>query len=107
MAKTKPDTSETAKIRALAHPLRQQILGVMIQRPSNSGISPREISQELCVPLSNVSYHVRILALSGAITLRATRPARGSMQHFYSTSPSFMALPWVPAILAAVIPDRG
>lgn len=104
MADAKPDTSETAKIRALAHPLRQQILGVMLQEPKKPGISPSEVSQKLSVPLSNVSYHVRILDTCGAITLEDTKPVRGSLQHFYSPSPSFMNLPWVQAVLEAVIP---
>lgn len=105
MADAKPDTSETAKIRALAHPMRQRILGLMLQDSSESGISPREISEQLEVPLSGVSYHVRALADCEAIALKGTRPRRGSMQHFYVPSPDFMALPWVPAVLEAVIPD--
>jgi DNA-binding transcriptional ArsR family regulator len=105
MADAQPDTSETAKIRALANPLRQRILGLILQDQSQSGISPREISHELEVPLSGVSYHVRVLADCEAITLKGTKPRRGSMQHFYVPSPNFMALPWVPAVLKAVIPD--
>jgi hypothetical protein len=34
-------------------------------------------------PLSNVSYHVRILVNCRAIELARARPVRGSVQHFY------------------------
>lgn len=105
MEKPKPDTSETARMRALAHPLRQKILGEMIHNPQKPGTSPSEMAAKLDRPLSNVSYHVRTLADCGAITLKRTEPVRGSMRHFYVISPRFIALPWVSAALKSVIPD--
>jgi DNA-binding transcriptional ArsR family regulator len=68
---------------ALRHPLRRQILRTMVEQDR---ISPRQISDELRQPLSNVSYHVRVLADCGAVTLVDTEPVRGSMQHFYSST---------------------
>ncbi len=103
--KKKPDTSAAAKAKAMTHPLRQRIMGVILRRQLESPVSPSEISGELKASLSNVSYHVRILAECEAITLMDTKPVRGSMQHFYSPSPKFMALPWVPPLLEALIPD--
>jgi DNA-binding transcriptional ArsR family regulator len=78
---------------ALRHPLRRQILRAMVEQDP---ISPREISDELREPLSNVSYHVRVLADCGAVALVDTTPVRGSMQHFYSPT---IAEPWALAVL--------
>ena len=75
-------TDDTELLIALRHPLRRQILRTMA---AQDPISPRQISDELREPLSNVSYHVRVLADCGAVTLVDTAPVRGSMQHFYST----------------------
>ena len=78
---------------ALRHPLRRQILRAMAEQEP---ISPRQISDELRQPLSNVSYHVRVLADCGAVTLVDTAPVRGSMQHFYSPA---IEEPWALAVL--------
>ena len=78
---------------ALRHPLRRQILRAMVRQDP---ISPREISNELRQPLSNVSYHVRVLADCGAVTLVDTTPVRGSMQHFYSPT---IEEPWALEVL--------
>jgi DNA-binding transcriptional ArsR family regulator len=68
---------------ALRHPLRREILR---QMAGEEMASPREIASALGQPLSNVSYHVRVLADRAAITLVRTQPVRGSMQHFYRTA---------------------
>ena len=47
--------------KALTHPLRVSILGILEERTA----SPREIADELDAPLGVVSYHVRQLARSG------------------------------------------
>jgi DNA-binding transcriptional ArsR family regulator len=78
---------------ALRHPLRRQILREMVERDPTS---PRQISDVLKEPLSNVSYHVRVLAECGAATLVDTTPVRGSMQHFYSPT---IDEPWARAVL--------
>lgn len=58
--------------------------------------SPRELSNELQHPLSNVSYHVRVLAECAAVTLVRTKPARGSVQHFYRSA---VDAPWAKQVL--------
>jgi DNA-binding transcriptional ArsR family regulator len=68
---------------ALRHPLRRQILQRMAQ---DEPISPRELSDALDQPLSNVSYHVRVLDECGTVSLVEEKPVRGSMQHFYRVS---------------------
>jgi DNA-binding transcriptional ArsR family regulator len=77
------NTDDNELLIALRHPLRRQILRTMAEQDP---ISPRQISDELREPLSNVSYHVRVLADCGAVTLVDTEPVRGSMQHFYSST---------------------
>jgi DNA-binding transcriptional ArsR family regulator len=66
-------------IKALAHPLRIQILRVL----SNRVASPREISDEISARLPNVSYHVRFLERVGVIELVRTRQRRGAVEHYY------------------------
>lgn len=78
---------------ALRHPLRRRILREMA---GGEAISPRELSTALRQPLSNVSYHVRVLADCSAVKLVDTLPVRGSMQHFYR--PAIKA-PWARAVL--------
>jgi DNA-binding transcriptional ArsR family regulator len=80
-------------LAALRHPLRRKILRLM---ESEDAISPRELSSLLEQPLSNVSYHVRVLADCEAVALVRTIPVRGSMQHFYRTA---VDAPWARQIL--------
>jgi DNA-binding transcriptional ArsR family regulator len=79
---------------ALRHPLRREILREMAT--TEEAISPREIASALDQPLSNVSYHVRVLADCSAIALVDTKPVRGSMQHFYRTA---IEAPWARQVL--------
>ncbi|HVO53820.1 MAG TPA: helix-turn-helix domain-containing protein [Solirubrobacterales bacterium] len=85
---------ERALLAALRHPLRRQILRVMeVEEP----ISPSQLSNRLEHPLSNVSYHVRVLADCEAVALVSTEPIHGSVQHFYRAS---VEVPWAREILA-------
>lgn len=78
---------------ALRHPLRRRILRRM---DNEVAISPRELSRQLEEPLSNVSYHVRVLVNCEAVTLVDTQPVRGSMQHFYCSA---IEAPWARQVL--------
>lgn len=78
---------------ALRHPLRRSILRKML---ATKQISPRQLATELKEPLSNVSYHVRVLAEIEAATLVDRKPVRGSVQHFYSAS---ITTPWALSAL--------
>jgi predicted transcriptional regulator len=86
---------------ALRHPLRRDILREMAGKEA---ISPRRISASLRKPLSNVSYHVRVLADCAAISLVGTEPARGSMQHFYCAT---IEAPWARQLLGWDSHDGG
>jgi DNA-binding transcriptional ArsR family regulator len=79
---------------ALRHELRRRILRAMAEEDP---VSPRRLSEVLHEPLSNVSYHVRVLADDcRAIELVDAKPVRGSMEHFYS---SRVEEPWALAAL--------
>jgi DNA-binding transcriptional ArsR family regulator len=78
---------------ALRHPLRRRILREMAD---GIVISPRELSTRLRQPLSNVSYHVRVLAERDVINLVETRPAKGSIEHFYRST---VMVPWARQLL--------
>jgi DNA-binding transcriptional ArsR family regulator len=68
-------------VKALAHPLRIQILRVLSGRMA----SPSEIAAEISARLPNVAYHVRFLERMGLIELVRTRPRRGAVEHYYRT----------------------
>lgn len=78
---------------ALRHPLRRRILQAMAD---GEAVSPRELSFALRQPLSNVSYHVRVLADRGAVALVDAKPVRGSVQHFYRC---VVKAPWARQVL--------
>ncbi|HVD38625.1 MAG TPA: helix-turn-helix domain-containing protein [Solirubrobacterales bacterium] len=94
-------TEETDLLRALRHPLRRRILREMAD---GSEVSPRGLSNLLRQPLSNVSYHVRVLAECRAINLVGTRPARGSVQHFYRST---VEAPWALQVLGPGESERS
>jgi DNA-binding transcriptional ArsR family regulator len=65
--------------KAIAHPLRLQILSLANQRT----ISPSEYSEEMGAPLSTVAYHFRKLLEFGFLELVEEIPKRGSKEHRY------------------------
>lgn len=66
-------------MKALAHPLRVQILSTLEDRIA----SPSDLATELDAPLGNVSYHVRTLADLGLVKLVKRRTRRGAVEHYY------------------------
>jgi DNA-binding transcriptional ArsR family regulator len=78
--------------KALAHPLRAQILEQLEQHTA----SPSELADELAAPLGNVSYHVRILADAGLIELVRTTRRRGATEHHYRAAASAPVTPTTP-----------
>jgi DNA-binding transcriptional ArsR family regulator len=76
--KGEPETGDL--LLALRHEVRRRILRLMADEKA---VSPSDVANQLALPLSNVSYHVRVLADRGAVALVETKPVRGSLQHFY------------------------
>jgi DNA-binding transcriptional ArsR family regulator len=66
-------------VKALNHPVRVKALTILTERTA----SPKEISELIDAPLSNVSYHVRVLDELGLIEIREEENVRGSVAHFY------------------------
>ena len=65
--------------KAIAHPLRLQILSLANQRT----ISPSEYSEEMGATLPTVAYHFRKLLELGFLELVEEVPKRGSREHRY------------------------
>jgi DNA-binding transcriptional ArsR family regulator len=70
---------DEALLRAISHPLRHRLLGMLDGRTA----SPNQLARELDLPLGRVSYHIRLLNDLGAIELVSTEPRRGALEHFY------------------------
>jgi DNA-binding transcriptional ArsR family regulator len=85
-AKTKTKSKQKSKggvdqrlVKALAHPLRVEILAILNERMA----SPNELSKELDEGLSQVSYHVKVLKDFACIEMVKTEPRRGAVEHYY------------------------
>jgi len=66
-------------VKALAHPLRVEILTILNERMA----SPNELSKELEEGLSQVSYHVKVLKDFECIEMVKTETRRGAVEHYY------------------------
>jgi DNA-binding transcriptional ArsR family regulator len=67
-------------VKALAHPIRVQILEALHDRVA----SPNQLSRELGISLGSVSYHVQRLLGLGFIKLVKKTPRRGAIEHYYT-----------------------
>lgn len=74
------DITDPHLIKALAHPLRVQILSILETREM---ASPNELADELSVSLGVMSYHVRRLHALGFLELVKRTPRRGAIEHHY------------------------
>jgi len=86
-------TNENELLAALNNQLRRQILRRM--RDADA-ISPLDLAREFDLPVSNMAYHVRVLASCGAITLVRVKPVRGAIKHYYRSS---LEPPWARQII--------
>lgn len=87
--KTKPGVDQRL-VKALAHPLRVEILAILNERMA----SPNELSKELEEGLSQVSYHVKVLKDFECIEMVKTEPRRGAVEHYYrATARAFLTDP--------------
>lgn len=78
--KRKSDSSpQEVLVKALNHPVRVKALTILTEEIA----SPKEIAEQIDVPLSNVSYHVRVLDELGLVEIREEESVRGSVAHFY------------------------
>jgi DNA-binding transcriptional ArsR family regulator len=75
-------TIDQELVKALAHPLRVEILAILNDRMA----SPNELSKELEEGLSQVSYHVKVLKDFNCIEMVKTEPRRGAVEHYYKAT---------------------
>ncbi|HET7588564.1 MAG TPA: helix-turn-helix domain-containing protein [Solirubrobacterales bacterium] len=66
-------------VKALNHPVRVKALTILTERIA----SPKEIAEIVDIPISNVSYHVRVLDELGLVEIMEEENVRGSVAHFY------------------------
>ena len=76
------DITDPRVAKALAHPLRTQILAALEDRTA----SPSQLASELDVPLGVLSYHVRRLTSLGFLRLVKRVPRRGAVEHYYTAT---------------------
>jgi DNA-binding transcriptional ArsR family regulator len=65
--------------RAIAHPLRREILSALGEQEA----SPSALAEQLGQSVGRVSYHVNKLVELGLAELVRTAPRRGATEHFY------------------------
>lgn len=90
--KPKPSTPEDVLLFLLQHPLRKRLLRLYVE--ATEALSPKGLTVPLNMHLSNISYHVRVLATYGALELVETKPQRGSVEHFYKATSLVDDVPW-------------
>jgi DNA-binding transcriptional ArsR family regulator len=97
VSKAVNDIDDPRLVKALAHPIRIKILGILEHRVA----SPKELAIEIGLPLENVSYHVRALKDFGFIRLERKRQVRGAIEHHYRA----VARPRITADAWEQLPD--
>lgn len=80
----RPELIDQRLVKALAHPLRVQILDILTERVA----SPNGISAQLETGLTHVAYHTRALDSYGLLELVKTAQRRGATEHFYKAIPN-------------------
>lgn len=70
---------DSCALRALAHPLRKQILDLVLERAA----TVTELAVSLDKPKSTVSYHVDVLVEAGLLRVVRTRRVRAIDERFY------------------------
>jgi DNA-binding transcriptional ArsR family regulator len=71
--------TEPAQVKAISHPLRTTILGLLHERAATVS----ELAVALDRPKSTVAHHVRVLAETGLVQVVRTRRVRAIEERFY------------------------
>lgn len=64
---------------AVGHPLRIDALSLFHEGTR----SPKEIAEEMGIPVGKVAFHIKELLNTGCIELVRTEPRRGAVEHYY------------------------
>lgn len=90
------ETVDQRLMKALTHPVRVQILSLVV----DGEWSPNQLHKELGVGLSLVSYHVKVLKDFDLIQMTKTEPRRGAVEHFYRAAKRIV----IPEDMATALP---
>ena len=71
--------SRLGQMRATAHPLRLQMISLL----TNQALSAAEVARELGITHANASYHLRLLADAGLLTVVGEEKIRGGVAKRY------------------------
>jgi len=71
--------TEPAQVKALSHPLRTTILGLLHERAATVS----ELAAALARPKSTVAHHVKVLVAAGLVQVVRTRRVRAIDERFY------------------------
>ena len=71
--------TQPRQVRALGHPLRNTILGLLHERAA----TVNELAEALGRPKSTVAYHVKVLTEAGLLQIVRTRRVRAIQERFY------------------------
>jgi DNA-binding transcriptional ArsR family regulator len=88
---------EEALLYVLRHPVRRRLLRPYVEEKGM--LSPKELADFTKKHLSNIGYHVRVLAEHGAVEIVAEQQRRGSVEHFYEATALVDEVPWGRAAL--------
>jgi predicted ArsR family transcriptional regulator len=75
------DAAELRAAKALAHPIRTDVLAFLRR---HGRVSPHELAERWGVPLGTVSYHFRRLHELGFVQVEARSSRRGAVVHHYA-----------------------
>jgi DNA-binding transcriptional ArsR family regulator len=87
---------EVSSLRALAHPIRLQILSLL----TGASMSAADIARELDITQANASYHLRQLAAVGLVEEAGERRIRGGVAKLYRH-------PWEKPSVKLPVDDEG
>lgn len=74
-----PERDDQAALRAMAHPIRLQIMSLL----TGASLTAAEVARELGITHANASYHLRNLLSGGLIVLAGEEKIRGGIAKRY------------------------
>ena len=73
------ELTSAAQVRAIGHPLRTTLLGLLHERAA----SVTEMAAAVSKPKSTVAYHINVLHQAGLVRVVRSRKVRAIMERFY------------------------
>jgi SAM-dependent methyltransferase/DNA-binding transcriptional ArsR family regulator len=91
-------------IEALRHPLRRDLLRLVIERGE---VSPIRAAREVERPVSTVNYHLRELAKEGAVALEDNEPTGGPLEGIYAADGAVQRMQSVREAIGLSLENEG